>query len=126
MIRQHVKHSVGKAVRENNQVSTLSYLPVVGKTIESTLEQAVTDIVTASVINLLSDIKAENIETFVRQGLTGYDAEDQKLDKEMLSVVNECIEHLKRHVGQQRWKTHLTSRQQNPAEDIPDTKKPVE
>ncbi|MEC8418346.1 MAG: ion transporter, partial [Pseudomonadota bacterium] len=64
VIREHVRKSVGKAVRENAQVSTLNYLPVIGKTIENTLEASVTDIVTKSLVNLLNDLDSDRIDHF--------------------------------------------------------------
>ena len=131
VIRRHVKESVGKAVRENAQVSTLSYVPVVGRTIENTLESAVTDIVTASVVNLLTDLEARDIEEFVSSGLKDFTPEEQNLDKEFLLVVNECIEAIKGHVSQQRWKSQLIEKQQqkkaakmNPVVDDSDVKQP--
>ena len=131
VIRRHVKDSVGKAVRENAQVSTLSYVPVVGRTIENTLESAVTDIVTASVVNLLTDLEARDIEEFVSSGLKDFTPEEQNLDKEFLLVVNECIEAIKGHVSHQRWKSQLIEKQQqkkaakmNPVVDDSDVKQP--
>ena len=109
-IREHVRRSVGKAVKSNEQVSTLHYIPVVGKTIESTLESAVTDIVTASIINLLSDIDARKIDHFVEAGLHDYTPVTDDLDKEVLGVINECLELVKAHVAQQRWKTELAEK----------------
>lgn len=110
-IREHVRKSVGKAVKSNPQVSTLHYLPVVGKTIENTLESAVTDIVTASVINLLSDLDADKIDHFVEAGLHDYKPVTDNLDKEVLGVINECLELIKEHVAQQRWKSELAEKE---------------
>ncbi|OFC70946.1 hypothetical protein [Alteromonas confluentis] len=109
VIREHVRKSVGKAVKSNDQVSTLHYIPVVGKTIENTLESAVTDIVTASVINLLSDLDAKQIDHFVDAGLHDYTPVADDLDKEVLNVINECLELVKAHVAQQRWKDELAN-----------------
>ena len=83
---------------------------MVGKTIESTLESAVTDIVTASIINLLSDIDARKIDHFVEAGLHDYTPVTDDLDKEVLGVINECLELVKAHVAQQRWKTELAEK----------------
>jgi hypothetical protein len=112
VIRSHVQSSVGKAVRSNPQVSTFSMLPVVGSTIENTLESAVTDIVTASIINLLSDIDAERVDSFVRNGMTDFTPEDEALQHEMFLVVNECLELVKAHISQQRWKLELENSNQ--------------
>ena len=110
-IREHVRKSVGKAVRSNAQVSTLNYLPIIGKTIENTLEESVTDIVTMSLVNLLSDLDAERIDHFVSVGLHDYTSAADALDQEVLSVVNECLELVKAHVSQQRWKSQLMEKE---------------
>jgi hypothetical protein len=103
-VRSHVQKSVGKAVRGNSQVSTLKLVPVLGSTIEKTLEQSVTDIVTQSIINLLKDITPEKIDDFVEHGIGRFTSEDHMLDQEVLLIVNECLELVKQHVSQQRWK----------------------
>ncbi len=118
-IREHVRKSVGKAVKNNSQVSTLQYVPVVGKTIENTLESAVTDIVTTSVINLLSDLDSSKIDRFVEAGFHDYTPTADELDKEVLQVINECLELVKAHVAQQRWKDELAAKEKTlPVTDI--------
>jgi hypothetical protein len=109
-VRNHVQKSVGKAVRGNSQVSTLKLVPVLGRTIEKTLEQSVTDIVTQSVINLLKDITPEKIDDFVEHGLGRFSSEDHMLDQEVLLIINECLELVKLHVSKQRWKDSLNSK----------------
>lgn len=110
VIRDHVKQSVGKAVKNNQQFNNLSYLPVVGKSIEKTLEQTITDIVTASLINLLSDVSDKRINEFIQSGVQGYSPKTDALDKEVLQVVDECFDLVKAHVSQQRWKDHLSGK----------------
>lgn len=120
-IREHVKKSVGKAVRGNSQVSTLKLVPVLGNTIEKTLEQSVTDIVTQSIINLLKDITPEKIDDFVEHGIGRFSSEDHALDHEVLLIVNECLELMKHHVSQQRWKEAFTTdinKTESPANDL--------
>jgi len=111
VIREHVRKSVGKAVRGNSQVSTLNYLPIIGKTIENTLEESVTDIVTMSLVNLLSDLDAERIDHFISVGMHDYTPTADALDKEVLQVVNECLELMKGHIAQQRWKSELAKKE---------------
>jgi len=120
VIREHVRKSVGKAVRENAQVSTLNYLPVIGKTIENTLEASVTDIVTKSLVNLLNDLDSDRIDHFISVGLHDYTPSADALDKEVLNVVNECIELVKAHVSQQRWKSELLKKESAIPTDKPD------
>ena len=108
-VRNHVQKSVGKAVRDNSQVSILKLVPMLGSTIEKTLEQSVTDIVTQSIINLLKDVTPEKIDDFVEHGIGRFSSEDHMLDQEVLLIVNECLELVKQHVSQQRWKDSFDS-----------------
>ena len=112
VIREHVLKSVGKAVRANSQVSTFKLLPVVGSTIEKTLESAVTDIVTQSIVNLLSDLTPKQIEQFLDNGLEKETADEIALDHEVLLVVTEALELVKQHISEQRWKSELARREQ--------------
>ncbi|WP_246840513.1 ion transporter [Lacimicrobium sp. SS2-24] len=105
-LREHVRDSVGRAVRNNKQVSTLKMVPVVGSGIEKLLENAVTDIVIQSVINLLLDVTPEKIDSLISHGLPD-NSEEERLDQEMINVVDECLELLKSHVSHQNWKTRL-------------------
>lgn len=109
-VRNHVQKSVGKAVRTNAEISNLKYVPVLGRTIENTLEQSVTDIVTQSIINLLKDVTPEKIDDFVDHGIGRFSSEDHMLDQEVLLIVNECIELVKLHVSQQRWKESFNTK----------------
>jgi hypothetical protein len=109
-VRSHVQKSVGKAVRCNSQVSTLKLVPMLGSTIEKTLEKSVTDIVTQSIINLLKDITPDKIDDFVEHGIGRFSSEDNMLDQEVLLIVNECLELVKQHVSQQRWKDSFNSK----------------
>ena len=106
-LRNHVRQSVGKAVRDNDQVSTLRLVPVLGGTIEKTLEDSVTDIVTQAIINLLQDVTPEKVQSVVDNGFNKFSAQEHKLDGEVLLIVNECLELVKSHIAQQRWKTVL-------------------
>lgn len=119
-IRKHVRASVGKAVRSNQQMATLQYLPIVGKTIESTLEQAISDIVTATLINLLADLDAKRIDDFVASTVKHHASRQEQLDKEVRGIINECLELMKAYVAQQRWKSDLMEKEQTlPASDRP-------
>lgn len=108
VIRDHVKESVSKAVRENAEVSRLKLVPVLGNTIENTLESAVVDIVIQSVIHLLKDMSPQKINYFLTYGVTAsVFSEDNALDKEIIAIIDECIELLKSHVSRQRWKANF-------------------
>ncbi len=112
VIREHVLNSVGKAIRGNDHVNAMKIVPVVGSTIERTLEAAVTDIVTQSIINLLNDLTPSQIEEFIKHGLTHESEEEQALDREVLQIVNEVLELVKQHVGEKRWKVELAAQKE--------------
>ena len=59
-------------------------------------------ILTTSLVNLLSDLDAERIDHFISVGMHDYTPTADALDKEVLNVVNECLELVKAHVAQQR------------------------
>jgi hypothetical protein len=107
MIRDHVKSSVSQALRENSEVSRLKKLPVIGSTIEKSLESAVADVVIQSVVYLLKDMSPDKINYFVKHGMTAAPFEDKALDKEVLKIIDECIELVKEHVSHQRWKANF-------------------
>lgn len=117
VIRDHVLNSVGKAIRGNDHINAMKIVPVVGSTIERTLEAAVTDIVTQSIINLLNDLTPEQIEQFMINGLEQETEQERALDKEVLLVVNEALELVKHYVGDKRWKSELAARKAPPIED---------
>jgi chorismate mutase len=64
-----------------------------------------------SLVNLLSDIDAERIDHFISVGMHDYTPTADALDKEVLQVVNECLELMKGHIAQQRWKSELAKKE---------------
>ncbi|MDF2180266.1 ion transporter [Aliiglaciecola sp. CAU 1673] len=107
VLRAHVQQSVGRAVRENRQVNNLRLVPVVGSSLEKMLENAVADIVIQSFTNLLTEVTPEKVDGLISYGLAATGAEEAALDQEAIAVLDECLELLKSHVSQQRWKTVL-------------------
>jgi hypothetical protein len=106
-VKQHIRDSVSKAVRDNKTVSTLNLLPVVGGKIEDLLEQAVADIVINAMINLLKDITPTKVDHFMEHGVAAASREELMLTDEVISVVNDCLELVKNHVAQQKWREKL-------------------
>lgn len=109
-VRLHIAESVSRAVKENSQVNTLNMVPLVGSGIEKLLESAVSDIVVQSIINLLKDMSPERVNSIVDHGLTAPTLSEQKLNQEVLVMVNESLDLVKEHVATQRWKTKLEER----------------
>jgi hypothetical protein len=107
VIREHVKRSVGQAVRENSQVSALNLVPVLGSTIEKTIEVAVADIVIQSIVHLLKDMTPEKIDSLLQHTVKAVPDDETQVNQEVLDMVNECIDIIKEHVSEQRWKTQL-------------------
>jgi hypothetical protein len=113
VIREHVKRSVSLAVRENGQVSTLNLIPVVGRTIEKTLEVAVADIVIQSIVHLLKDMTPEKIDSLLQHAVTAVPDDETQVNQEVLNMVNECIDIIKSHVSEQRWKSHFNENEKS-------------
>ncbi len=114
-INGHVRESVRRAIRESADIRRFARLPVVGDTIETLLENAVTDVVVQSIIHLLKDMtpdRVENLAERVRERSSVSEA-DRHLDRQILMLVDESLELVKAHVAQQRWKAHF-------ADDLPD------
>jgi hypothetical protein len=107
IVREHVKKSVSCAVRENSQVSVLNLVPVVGGTIEKTIEVAVADIVIQSIVHLLKDMTPEKIDSLLQHATSAVPDDETQVNQEILDIMNECIDIVKDHVSEQRWKTHL-------------------
>lgn len=107
VLRSHIANSVAKAVQNDPQVGILSAVPVLGNNLEKRLETAVANIVIQSIVNLLTDINTQRVDSIIAKGLTAPSLTEQRLDEEVLSIVNESLELVKRHISQQRWKTKL-------------------
>ncbi|XOV77775.1 MAG: ion transporter [Aestuariibacter sp.] len=107
VLRSHIAGSVAKAVKDDPQVGILSAVPVFGGNLEKRLETAVANIVIQSIVNLLTDINTARVDSIVAKGLTAPSLTEQRLDEEVLSIVNESLELVKVHIGQQRWKAKL-------------------
>lgn len=107
VLRSHIASSVAKAVKSDPQVELLSVVPVLGNNLEKRLETAVANIVINSIVNLLTDINTARVDSIVSKGLTAPSLTEQRLDEEVLSIVNESLELVKNHVSQQRWKSKL-------------------
>ncbi|MCY7295829.1 ion transporter [Alteromonas sp. a30] len=106
-VREHIALSVSDAVRNNAQVQTLTYLPVVGSSIERLLETAVADIVVQAIVNMLQDMTPQRVGDIIDHGLTAPSVAEQALTQEVLGMVNETIELVKEHVSVQQWKDKL-------------------
>jgi len=106
-LRQHIETSVAKAVRDNKQVSSLNLVPVLGGHIEQLLERTVADIVLNAIVNLLKDLDGQKVDHFIEHGLVAASDEEVILGEEIMLVVNDCLELVKKHVAQQKWKQKL-------------------
>lgn len=106
-VRAHIADSVAKAVRNNPQVNSLTFVPVIGNSIEQILETAVADIVVQAIVNVLKDMSPERVNDIMEHGLTAPTLAERKLNTEVLNVVHESLELVKEHVAIQQWKQKL-------------------
>lgn len=106
-VRNHVTDSVAKAVRSNPQVHSLTLVPVIGSSVERLLETAVSDIVVQAIVNMLKDMTPQRVNDIMEHGLTAPSLTERKLNTEVLSMVHESLELVKKHVAIQQWKQKL-------------------
>ncbi len=64
-MRSYLEDRVDHALKQNLELSRLKYLPVVGPTIQDTLENAVGDIVANVIHQILEDLASSSNHAFI-------------------------------------------------------------
>ena len=106
-LRNHIERSVAKAIHNNSNISSLNLVPILGGKVEELLQEMVSDIVIQTVINLLKDIDSDLVQQAFDHGLTAATQEELMLTDEIFEVIDDCLELIKSHVEQQKWKEAL-------------------
>jgi hypothetical protein len=115
IVTQHLVDSVSEAMSRNEEVARLRAMPIVGKHLEKRLERSVADIVVSTIVNLLNDMDTEKLlhaveKTELHAAEHGTAVEEQSVNTEMLSMMDDAIEVIKEHVNQKKWKLALDER----------------
>jgi hypothetical protein len=111
-LRSYLEDQVDVALKQNVELSRLRFLPVVGPTIQETLEEAVGDIVASVIHQLLDDLGSSRnhgfIEDIVNAFLPEREADEEYVhNAALINLINEILEVVKGQVHVKRWRTEL-------------------
>ncbi|WP_150912820.1 hypothetical protein [Marinobacter halotolerans] len=111
-LRSYLENRVDNALKQNLELSRLKYLPVVGPTIQETLEECVGDIVAHVIHQILEDLASASnhafIEDIVNVFLPSPDENEEEIRNEaLISLVTEILEAVKTQVGVKHWRENL-------------------
>lgn len=112
IVSQHLVDSVADAMSRNEEIARLRALPLVGKHLEKRLERGVADIVVSTIVNLLNETTADKLLSVLeRNELSHAEAgdmlEQNPVNAEMIGMIDDAIEVVKKHVNQKKWKEAL-------------------
>ena len=109
-LRDYVEQNIKTAVASNKEISTLESLPVVGKTLSTTLERAISDIVFNVINGIVQDVASASHKELMNElsgimlesvFLTG---EDRRLDDLVRDMATDSIDLITEQVKVQQWK----------------------
>lgn len=106
-LKSYLDEKVEKSVDSSKDVKTLSGLPIVGKTINSTLKNAISDIVFDIINQVLIDLRNENKQETIEEiiGLVYNSLLNVNKGNEMLiKSIIDSLEIIKEQVKVQQWK----------------------
>jgi hypothetical protein len=112
IVTQHLIDSVSVAMSGNEELARLRAIPLVGKSLEGRLERAVADIVVSTIVNLLNEMSTEKLLSLLEKNQAARSVTDEpgqvgEINMEMRRMVDDCIEVIKQHVSEKKWKAIL-------------------
>jgi len=113
-LRSYLETRVDNALKQNLELSRLKYLPVVGPTIQETLEEAVGDIVANVIHQILEDLASASnhafIEDIVNVFLPSPESEDgsDEHNEALINLIVEVLDAVKSQVRVKHWRSELT------------------
>lgn len=110
MIREHVIRSVAKAVGNDSQISLLNKIPVLGDNLEKRLEKTVSNVVIESITNMLEDLDEATVDELLKTGFNHFNKTEQELNDEILKIIIEVLELVKKFILEKRWQQTLAER----------------
>lgn len=112
-LRAYLEDRVDHALKQNLELSRLKYLPVVGPTIQDTLENAVGDIVANVIHQILEDLASSSNHAFIEDIVNALlpdpsaTAEEDSDQEALISLINEIIDAIKGQVRVKHWRKNL-------------------
>src|SRR5690606_25442162 len=112
-LRAYLEHRVDNALKQNLELSRLKYLPVVGPTIQDTLENAVGDIVANVIHQILEDLASSSNHAFIEDIVNvflpepGEEVADDEETQALINLTLEVIDAVKDQVRVKRWRENL-------------------
>eukprot|EP00163_Fabomonas_tropica_P004128 TRINITY_DN13654_c0_g2_i1.p1 TRINITY_DN13654_c0_g2~~TRINITY_DN13654_c0_g2_i1.p1 ORF type:complete len:336 (+),score=29.06 TRINITY_DN13654_c0_g2_i1:826-1833(+) len=112
-LRSYLEDRVDTALQQNLELSRLKFLPVVGPTIQETLEEAVGDIVANVVHQILEDLASASnhafIEDIVNVFLPTPDQieSDETQNEALITLILEIVDAIKEQVRVKYWREDL-------------------
>jgi len=104
---------VDNALKQNLELSRLKYLPVVGPTIQETLEEAVGDIVAHVIHQILEDLASASNHAFIEDIVNvflptpGEVKADEAQNEALINLIIEIIDAVKDQVNVKHWRSEL-------------------
>ena len=112
-LRSYLEDTVDNALKQNLELSRLKYLPVVGPTIQETLEEAVGDIVAHVIHQILEDLASASNHAFIEDIVNvflptpGEVKADEAQNEALINLIIEIIDAVKDQVNVKHWRSEL-------------------
>lgn len=112
-LRAYLEHRVDNALKQNLELSRLKYLPVVGPTIQDTLENAVGDIVANVIHQILNDLASPTNHAFIEDIVNvllpdpNTTEEEDSNQEALITLIYEIIDAIKGQVRVKHWRKNL-------------------
>ncbi|HET8850267.1 MAG TPA: hypothetical protein VFM78_10335 [Marinobacter sp.] len=112
-LRSYLENRVNNALKQNLELSRLNYLPVVGPTIQDTLENAVGDIVANVIHQILEDLASTKNHAFIEDIVNTLlpdpaETDEENVDRQaLINLIVEVIGAIKGQVKVKRWRENL-------------------
>lgn len=112
-LRTYLEDRVDIALKQNLELSRLKYLPVVGPTIQETLEEAVGDIVAHVIHQILEDLASASNHAFIEDIVNVFLPSPDQVDanetenEALINLIVEIIDAVKAQVHVKYWRENL-------------------